>query len=117
MSQLLLVELGGMALEEALKKKTKKTVDLAKVAYGAGAQLLFVLPYSRTHETEADYIGLILMAKAGYDPRAAVDFWSTMQELYAGQEPPEFLSTHPSSEQRVRDIKGWLPEALEYYKE
>ncbi len=117
MSQLLLVELGGMALEEALKKKTKRTVDLAKVAYGAGAQLLFILPYSRTHESEADYIGLVFMAKAGYDPRAAVDFWKKMQEVYAGQEPPQFLSTHPSSDQRIRDIEEWLPEVMEYYRE
>jgi predicted Zn-dependent protease len=115
MTQLLLVELGGMALEEALKKETQKTIDLAKVAYGAGTALLFVLPYSRTHENEADHMGLIFMAKADYDPHAAVDFWKKMQEQFAGQEPPEFLSTHPSSQHRVSTLEKWLPEALEYY--
>lgn len=117
MSQLLLVELGGMALEEALKKKTEKTIELAKVAYGAGTQLLLVLPYSRTHENEADYIGLIFMAKADYDPHAAIDFWKKMHRKFAGQEPPEFLSTHPGSEQRISNLEKWLPEALRYYQE
>lgn len=116
MSQFLLVELGGMALEEALKKKTKRTIELAKVAYGAGAQLLYILPYSRTHENEADYIGLIFMAKAGYDPHASIDFWKKMEEEFRGQEPPEFLSTHPSSKQRIKNLEKWLPEALRYYR-
>ena len=117
MSQLLLVELGGMALEEALETKTEKTLELARVAYGAGTQLLVILPYSRTHENEADYIGLIFMAKAGYDPHAAVDFWRKMEKEFGDQEPPEFLSTHPSSEQRIENLKKWLPEALRYYRE
>ena len=117
MSQLLLVELGGMALEEALKKKAERTIELAQVAYGAGAHLLFILPYSRTHENEADYIGLIFMAKAGYDPHAAVDFWKKMHKQFAAQEPPEFLSTHPSTTQRIRNLEKWLHEALRYYHE
>ena len=116
MTQLLVVELGGMALEEALKKQTKKTIELGKVAYGAGTQLLFVLPYSRTHENEADRIGLIFMAKAGYDPHAAIDFWEKMEKEFGGQEPPEFLSTHPSSQRRIENLKKWLPEALKYYQ-
>jgi predicted Zn-dependent protease len=117
MSQLLLVELGGMALEEALETKTERTLELARVAYGAGTQLLVILPYSRTHENEADYIGLLFMAKAGYDPHAAIDFWRNMQKEFGDQEPPEFLSTHPSSEQRVENLKKWLPEALRHYRE
>ena len=76
MTQLLLVELGGMALQEALKNESKRTFDLAQIAYGAGATLFYVLPYSRTHEYEADHLGLIYMAAAGYDPHAAVDFWT-----------------------------------------
>lgn len=116
MTQFLLLELGGMALEVAMKKKTQKTKDLSRIAYGAGTQLLYILPYSRTHEFEADHLGLIYMAKAGYDPRAAVDFWRKMNEEYGDKEPPEFLSTHPNSEQRIRNLEELLPEALEYYK-
>jgi len=116
MSQMLLVELGGIALGEALKTKTQRTINLAKVAYGAGTTLALVLPYSRAHESEADYMGLIFQAKAGYDPRAAVVFWEKMQREYGGAEPPEFLSTHPSSSQRIEDIKARLPEALGYYE-
>ncbi len=116
MSEFLLVELGGMALEEALKKKTRRTIEYARVAYAAGTQLLFILPYSRIHENEADYIGLIFMAKAGYDPHAAIDFWKEMQKRFGGREPPEFLSTHPSSKERITNLEKWLPEALEYYR-
>ena len=116
MSQMLLVQLGGIALEDALKTKSETTVELAKVAYGAGTGLLYVLPYSRTHEQEADYMGLIYMAKAGYDPHAAISFWEKMQREFEGREPPEFLSTHPSSQRRIENLKRWLPEALKYYK-
>jgi predicted Zn-dependent protease len=116
MSQMLLVQLGGIALEEAINKKSERTIELARVAYGAGVTLAYVLPYSRTHESEADYMGLVYMAKAGYDPRAAVRFWRKMQEEKAGQEPPEFLSTHPSSDTRIADLEKWMPEALGYYE-
>lgn len=115
MSQLLLVQLGGMALEEAMEKRNQKTKELARIAYGAGTQLLYILPYSRTHEFEADHLGLIYMAKAGYDPHAAVDFWRKMNEEFGDREPPEFLSTHPSSEQRIEHLEELLPEALQYY--
>jgi len=116
MSQLLLVELGGIALEEALKTRGERTIQLAQIAYGAGAGLLYVLPYSRTHESEADRIGLILMAKAGYNPSAAIEFWETMQSQIGSSEPPQFLSTHPSSEKRIEDLKRWLAEAMQYYQ-
>lgn len=116
MSQLLLVELGGIALDEALKTKGERTIQLAQIAYGAGAGLLYILPYSRAHETEADHIGLLLMAKAGYDPNAAIEFWERMQNQFAGSEPPQFLSTHPNSKKRIDDLKGWLPEAMRYYE-
>jgi predicted Zn-dependent protease len=116
MTQLLLVELGGMALQEALKKESRKTLDLAQIAYGAGASLFYILPYSRTHEYEADHLGLIYMAAAGYDPHAAVDFWKKMNKMYGGQEPPEFLSTHPSSENRIKNLERLLPEAMKHYK-
>ena len=115
MTQMLMVQLGGIALGEALKNNRAETIELAAVAYGVGTSLAYVLPYSRKHETEADHIGLIYMAKAGYDPRAAVGFWKKMQEHHAGQEPPEWLSTHPNSQTRIVDLERLLPEALEYY--
>jgi predicted Zn-dependent protease len=115
MSQMLMVELGGIALEVALDTQSERTLELARVAYGIGTSLAYILPYSRTHESEADHLGLIYMAKAGYDPRAAVDFWRKMQSKYGDQEPPEFLSTHPSSETRIADLQKWMPEALKYY--
>jgi predicted Zn-dependent protease len=84
-------------------------------AYGLGAQLGVLLPYSRTQESEADHIGLILMSQAGYDPHAAVAFWQRMERTGGGA-PPEFLSTHPSHGTREQQIQAWLPEALRYYQ-
>ena len=76
-----------------------------------------MLPFGRSQESEADHIGLIYMAKAGYDPRAARDLWMRMAEAAKGQSRgPEFLSTHPSEETRIRQIEGWLPEALQHYR-
>ena len=115
MTQMLMVQLGGIALSEALKNNHDATIELAAVAYGVGTSLAYVLPYSRKHESEADHIGLIYMAKAGYDPRAAVGFWKKMQEYHAGGEPPEWLSTHPSSQTRIDDLERLMPEALGYY--
>jgi predicted Zn-dependent protease len=116
MTQMLMVQLGGIALDEALDKHSARTLEMARVAYGVGATLLYVLPYSRTHESEADYLGLIYMAKADYDPREAVSFWRKMQEEYGDLEPPEFLSTHPNSATRIADLQKWMPEALGYYE-
>jgi len=115
MSQLLLANLGGMALSKALEEKPEETQDLAMLAYGVGAQVAVLLPYSRQHESEADHIGLILMAKAGYDPRAAVSFWRRMSAQSEG-EPPEFLSTHPSHSTRIEDINALMPEAVAIYE-
>jgi metalloendopeptidase OMA1, mitochondrial len=76
-----------------------------------------MLPWGRKQESEADQIGLILMAKAGYDPRAARDLWVRMAEASkGGSRPPEFLSTHPSEETRIRQIEAWLPEAMKHYR-
>ncbi len=82
----------------------------------AGAQYGALLPYSRTQESEADHLGLIFMAMAGYDPSHAVTFWERMAKSSAGEKPPEFMSTHPSDEARIAKIKQELPEALTYYK-
>jgi predicted Zn-dependent protease len=113
-SQQLLVQMGGIGLGLAASREPEGTRMLLYAAYGVGTQVGFLLPYSRTHELEADRIGLILMASAGYDPRAAVDLWKRMDEL--GGNPPEFLSTHPHPGSRIEQIKKYLPEALEYYE-
>ncbi|MFP4681972.1 MAG: M48 family metallopeptidase [Chitinispirillaceae bacterium] len=115
MSQLLLLEMGGMALSEALSEQPDFTRSLAMVAFGLGAQLGILLPYSRLHESEADRLGMIFMAMAGYDPREALSFWQRMEEMKSAGQPPEFLSTHPSDQSRIENIKEILPEALEYY--
>ncbi len=115
MSQGLLQQMGGMALAVALSSKPQETQTLAMAAFGVGAAVGFILPYSRLHESEADRIGLILMARAGYDPREAVPFWERMNQA-PGARPPELLSTHPAPETRIADIKAHLPEAMAYYK-
>jgi len=115
MSQLLVAQLGGIALSEALKNNQEKTRQLALAAFGLGAQVGVLLPYSRVHESEADRLGLIFMALAGYDPREAIAFWKRM-DASAGPRPPEFLSTHPSGETRIRQLEEYLPEALKYYR-
>ena len=116
MSQLLLTQLGGLALSKALEEQPQLTRDLALTAYGVGTTVGVLLPYSRTQESEADRLGLIFMAMAGYNPNSAVDFWQRMAAMKGGEAPPEFLSTHPSDQTRINDIKKHLPEALQYYK-
>lgn len=115
MSQELLQQLGGVALSVAIKDKPEETQALFSTAYGIGTQVGVMLPFSRTHESEADHLGLIFMAMAGYDPNYAVEFWQRMA-AQSSSKPPEFLSTHPSDETRIADIKKELPEALKYYQ-
>jgi predicted Zn-dependent protease len=92
--------------------------DLAKniflQSYGIGSQL-GMLAYSRNHESEADKLGLVFMAMAGYDPNASIGFWQRMSST-GGQAPPEILSTHPSDETRINTLKEFMPEAMKYYK-
>jgi predicted Zn-dependent protease len=116
LSQLLLAELGGMVLSEALQKQPQKTRELALAAYGLGAQVGIILPYSRIQEEEADRLGLIFMAMAGYDPQESIGFLERMIQIQKGQQSPEFLSTHPAEENRIEKIKEYLPEAMKYYK-
>ena len=115
MSQGMIVQLGGMALSKALEEKSEKTQQIFMAEFGLGSQVGVMLPFSRLHESEADEMGLIFMAMAGYDPNEAVNFWQRMADL-GGQKPPEFLSTHPSDETRISKIKKALPKALQYYK-
>jgi predicted Zn-dependent protease len=116
MSQGLLTELGGLALMKALEQKPEQTKQLWMTAFGVGAQFGVLLPYSRLHENEADHLGLIFMAMAGYDPNKAVEFWQRMAAMKGGQAPPEFMSTHPSDETRIKKIKAAIPEAMKYYR-
>jgi len=116
MSQGLLQQLGGVALSVALQNEPETTQNLFMTAYGLGSTIGVILPYSRTHESEADRLGLIFMAMAGYDPNAAVDFWTRMSQSKGSASPPEFLSTHPSDKTRIADLKKHMPEALKYYR-
>lgn len=88
----------------------------AMAALGAGAQVGVLLPFSRAHESEADYIGILLAADAGYDPRESVHLWERMEQLSGGGGPSEFLSTHPGHETRIEQLKEWMPEALAIYQ-
>lgn len=115
MSQGLLTQLGGVALSEALKNKPALTQNIFLSAFGIGTQVGVLLPYSRLQESEADHLGLIFMAMAGYDPHEALNFWQRMTVAMSGQAPPEFLSDHPSDQTRIENIKNELPEAMKYY--
>jgi predicted Zn-dependent protease len=115
MSQALLTQLGGAALSVALSNSPEMTRSLFAASYGAGTQVGILMPFSRLHESEADRIGLTLMAIAGYDPRAAVDFWGRMAKQ-GGPRPPKYLSTHPAPENRIANIQAHLPEALAVYR-
>lgn len=116
MSQGLITQMGGMLLSEALSQKPKETANLFMGAYGIGTQVGILLPYSRVQETEADRLGLIFMAMAGYDPHEAVEFWKRMAKAKQGTSPPEFLSTHPADATRIRNIEQLIPEAMTYYR-
>ncbi len=115
MSQGLAVAAGGITLAVAMNEKPGFTRDLFLQSYGL-ASGLGVLAFSRKHESEADKMGLIFMAMAGYNPEAAPKFWERMKAMSGGGAPPEFLSTHPSHDTRVENLTKWIPEAKKYYK-
>ena len=116
MSQQMLTNFGGMALEKLLETKPAATQQLWMTAFGAGAQFGVLLPFNRDQESEADHLGLVFMAMAGYNPNSAVEFWQRMASQKQGEAPPEFMSTHPSDETRIAQIKAVMPEAMQYYK-
>lgn len=115
MSQGLLQQVGGTALAAGLERKDPATQQLWMTAFGVGSTLGVMLPYSRTHESEADHMGLMFMAMAGYDPAAALTFWERMAAGKTGS-PPEFLSTHPADQTRIANIRKLLPEAQKRYR-
>jgi predicted Zn-dependent protease len=115
MSQGLAIELGGVALSTALKDKPEQTKNLFMKSYGIGTQVGVLLPYSREQESEADHLGLIFMAMAGYNPQEAISFWQRMAAQKTGAQPPEFLSTHPADQTRIQNLKELLPDAMRYY--
>lgn len=118
MSHALLVELGGMGLAAALQNKPAATIDLAMAAYGITTTVGHSLPHSRKQELEADYMGLLYMARAGYDPNEAIAFWQRFQQYSSqhGGSVPEFLSTHPLDSRRIRELQNHLPEAMALYQ-
>ena len=117
MSQGLIVQMGGMALSRALAEKPAQTQELFMKSYGVGTNVGVILPFSRKQESEADHLGLIFIAMAGYDPNEAVGFWQRMSDAGKGEAPPEILSTHPADKTRIRKIKEILPEAMRYYQQ
>jgi predicted Zn-dependent protease len=116
MSQQLLAQAGETALSVALANKSPQTQAAFMTAYGVGSQVGVLLPYSRLQESEADKLGLIFSAMAGYDPREAPAFWQRMAKASGGGAPPEILSTHPSDQTRINDLNKFMPQALKYYK-
>jgi len=113
MSQQMLAQYGAAGLDAILSKSSSSVQSIGQSVYGLGAQYGVMLPFNRKQETEADRLGLIFMGIAGYSPEAAVPFWERMSQQ--GSAVPEFMSTHPSDNTRISNIKKALPEAMEYY--
>lgn len=113
MSQQMGVQAAGMTLDAYLETNPTQANDLFMQSFGFGSGV-GMLAFSRSHETEADKMGLIFMAMAGYNPLRAPEFWKDMSAL-GGEKPPELLSTHPSDERRVADLELYMPKALVYY--
>lgn len=116
MSQGLIQQLGGITLSTALSSKPQETQQLFNGLYGVGTQVGILLPYGRLQESEADHLGLIFMAIAGFDPHDAPKFWERMTANSGGDAPPEFLSTHPAHQTRINNLNKWMTEAMGYYK-
>ena len=116
MTDQLALQVGQAGLATLLKDKSPATQNLVLAAYGAGSTVGVMLPFSRSQESEADHIGLIFMARAGYDPHQAPVFWQRMISSAGGSAPPAFLSDHPPSDQRVKQLEGWMPEAVKEHR-
>ena len=109
-------QIGAVGLNVALRNKDPQVISAVNSAFGVGVTLGGILPFNRKQESEADRIGLVYMARAGYDPRESVNFWNRMADANKGKpSPPEFLSTHPSYGTRVENLNRWMPEAIGIY--
>ena len=117
LSQQLLIQTGLEATQVALANHDPLVVQSVTALLGAGATVGVLLPWGRGQESEADHLGLVYMARAGYDPSVALEFWTRMQNAAKGQQrPPQFLATHPMEETRIQQIQAWMPEAQAEYK-
>lgn len=117
MSQGLIQQMGGVALSVALSSKPAETQNLFMTSYGIGTAVGAMLPFSRKNELEADKLGLMFSALAGYDPKEAIAFWQRMSQASGGNKPPEFLSTHPSDQTRIAELQKIMDETVRlYYK-
>lgn len=117
-SQGLLVQLGGAALAVSLQTRPESTQRIIRSAYGIGSEVGLMLPHSRDQELEADHIGLLYMARAGFDPQAAVAFWERFRAYnqQRGNTPIAFLSTHPLDERRIAKLQALMPQAQAEYR-
>lgn len=116
MSESLLLQLGGQALTAALQTQSAAVRQMAANAYGIGSTVGVALPHSRAQELEADHLGLLYMARAGYDPRQAVAFWKRFGQFNKGRpEPLPFLSTHPLDQARIQQLEALMPQAVAEY--
>lgn len=116
LSNAMLKNLGGQVLGALIGNQSAAMQAIIGQAYGIGSEVFVALPFGRKQEYEADKMGLVLMALAGYDPNAAVNLWTKMARSSGGGERNEFLSTHPSEVNRIKEIQAYLPEALKYYR-
>ncbi len=114
MSQQLIQQLGGVALQVAIANQPQQTQNIFMTSYGIGTTVGAILPFSRKEELEADKFGLFFSAMAGYDPQVAIPFWERMANS-GGAKPPEFLSTHPADDTRIDKLRNIMPEAMKYY--
>jgi predicted Zn-dependent protease len=118
MSQNTALQVGaaGVAVAAGASGVSGTTAQMIMQAYGLGSTIGIALPFNRAQESEADHIGLILMAKAGYNPEAAVGLWERMASAERGASPPQWLSTHPHPKTRIQDLRRWMAEAQRYYR-
>jgi predicted Zn-dependent protease len=116
MSEQLALQLGGVGLQVAMSSQPQQTQNLFNQAYGIGSAVGVALPHSRKQETEADEMGLIFMALAGYNPHEATPFWQRMKSMTGNNKPPALLSTHPSDETRINNMKIFVPKAEAYVR-